>query len=354
MDTSGRIELQDVIAHAWYSLGYRPTNSLVFVAIDRVIERSGLVLRVDLPPPAQPPEAVHDLAHRIAQRLRGAGARAAVLLVVSDRVLQAPPSRLVRAISAVLAQRSVALRGVIGVTRRAFRSLTCRDPRCCPRSGRSIDLVLTSEVAMTRILAGDRFPEDCSSRSSSLLTAAVRDRWWQIWTEALAAGRLHQYHRPGFALALADKQLADRVMTSAIGSHPIGTSPYARGTAAASPILAPGWTGPPWGRNSAADRFERLARAEQVVQAAARHGPPGHRADALAVLAVITWYGGRRDLARHHAEAALLDRPHHSLAGTLLGLLLLGAPPPWARPPDVGTVTSLTVRPDAEMRCPGP
>jgi hypothetical protein len=297
------------------------------------------VLRVDLPPPTHPPQAVHHLAHGVAVRLRRSGARAAVLLVVSDRALQAPPDRLVRAVGAVLAQRSVVLRGVVGVTRRAFRSLTCRDPRCCPRSGRSIDLVLTSEVAMTHLLAGTRLPDDRADRTSAPLTAAMRLRWRQIWTRALAAGRLERCYRPGFALALGDRVLADIVMTSALGV-PAGPAPP----------TAHSWLGQPWTHSwpppaaTAAECFERLARAERVVAAAARHGPPGRRADALAVLAVICWYGGRRDLARVHAEAALVDRPHHSLAGTLLGLLILGAPPPWSRAPGGGTVTSLTAR----------
>ena len=139
---------EDVIAHAWYSLGYRPTSSLVFVPADRPIRRAGLVLRANLPPPAHPRALVHLLARRVADRLMRYGSRSAVLLVASERALQAPPVRLIRSLRTGLRHHGIALREVVGVTRRGFRSLGCHDRRCCPRSGHPLAAVTASRVAI--------------------------------------------------------------------------------------------------------------------------------------------------------------------------------------------------------------
>ena len=151
---------EDVIAHAWYSLGYRPTASLVFVPADGPIRRSGLVLRANLPPPGLPREVIHQLAQRVADRLQRYGSRSTDLLVASERVLLAPPVRLVRALRTVLRCRGIALREVVGVTRRGFRSLSCRDRGCCPHSGHSLAAVTTSPVAIMHAMAGDTLAED--------------------------------------------------------------------------------------------------------------------------------------------------------------------------------------------------
>jgi Domain of unknown function (DUF4192) len=151
---------EDVIAHAWYSLGYRPTASLVFVPADRPIRRSGLVLRANLPPPAHPREVVHHLVQRVADRLVRYGARSTVLLVASERVLQAPPVRLVRSLRTGLRRRGIELREVVGVTRRGFRSLGCHDRRCCPRSGHPLAAVTASPVAIMHASAGDTVAGD--------------------------------------------------------------------------------------------------------------------------------------------------------------------------------------------------
>jgi hypothetical protein len=163
---------EDVIAHAWYSLGYRPTASLVFVPADRPIRRSGLVLRANLPPPAHPRELVHHLAQRVADRLVRHGSRSAVLLVACERALQAPPVRLIRSLRTGLHRRGIALREVVGITRRGFRSLACHDRRCCPRSGHPLAAVTASPVAIMHTLAGDTMAEDLPSSPNAPTTDA--------------------------------------------------------------------------------------------------------------------------------------------------------------------------------------
>jgi hypothetical protein len=91
----------------------------------------------------------------------------------------------------------------------------------------------------------------------------------------------------------------------------------------------PGWHR--WLERPPEPGLARLTRAVRVVAAAAREGPPGHRADALAVLGVLAWYAGRGDRAVLLLECALRERRHHGLALTVLGLVALDSPPPWAR-----------------------
>jgi hypothetical protein len=166
---------QDVIAHAWYSLGYRPDDSLVFVPVDRPIRRTGLVLRVNLPPPYRSREVVHHLARRVADRLLGAGIRATVLLVASDRAVQSPPLRVVRSFRVVLRQRGIEIRDVIGVSRRAFRSLSCRDRRCCPRTGHPLAFVAASPVAVMHARAGDTMAEEAAPPIQPLVAGIPDD-----------------------------------------------------------------------------------------------------------------------------------------------------------------------------------
>jgi hypothetical protein len=365
MDTEIRtVEPQDVVAHAWYALGYRPTDSLVVVALDGPIRRTDLVLRVDLPPPAQPREVLHHIALRLAERLREAGVRAAVAVVASDRVMQSPPERLIRSLRTVLRQRGVDLHDVIGVTSRAFRSLLCRDDRCCPRSGHPIAAVYVSRAAMMHVIAGDalargeptgprpRGPADrvphvaptadagrdaarppptdqdpppaAGPPSQPRLTDADRERWWRAWTAALDAGALAPGDRAGFCLALADAHLRDGVLKTAMGAPAGGRGPD---------------VDPDWRRRiqrSPSDDLALLNRAVAALEAAVRAAPAGRRADALAVLAVLAWYAGHGERARILATRAGYDQPGHSLAGTMLGLVLLETPPPWG-PNGAGT-----------------
>jgi hypothetical protein len=400
-----RAKPRDVIAHAWYHLGYRPTDSLVLVAVRGPRLRLGVVLRVDLPPPTLSRQLLHHIAQQLAIRLSGAGASATVALVMSARALKSPPFRLIRTLREVLLRRRIEMIDVIGVTPRRFRSLICPAYRCCPRSGEPVASVLTSNVSLAHILSGealaDHAPDHPPRRSAATskpppapeqspeppgppdpppvdpppLPPKVRETWWRVWVAAFDAGHLAAEHQPGFALALADEVLRDAVLATSMGAPTHALEPPAAPDAAPAGLTdVPGWHR--WLERPPEPGLARLTRAVRVVAAAAREGPPGHRADALAVLGVLAWYAGRGDRATLLLDCALRERRHHGLALTVLGLVALDSPPPWAQtygddpagaratgagvPPRNGRspvrreVTSLTPRSNVEMRCPDP
>jgi hypothetical protein len=423
-----RARPRDVIAHAWYHLGYRPTNSLVLVAVRGPRLKLGVVMRVDLPPPTQSRELVHHVAQQIASGLRRAGASATVALVMSARALKSPPRRLIRSLCEVLAQRRIEMIDVIGVTPRVFRSLICRAQGCCPRGGEPVTSVLTSNVSLAHIVSGDTLadlapragpPPDATTLAATDLEMAAlqavaakppadpesppanpatglapeqRERWWRIWTAALQTGDLPPANRSGFALALADEILRDAVLVTSMGAPTEAMEPPSAALGGVPTSLAnvPGWQ--LWLEVPPPEDRTRLIHAVRALSAAAREGLAGHRADTLAVLGVVAWYADRGDRARQLVERALRERPDHSLALTVLGLVSLGASPPWratgeddpaaspvpgSPPPRLVTtgpagrewpgdaaparqplrspeVTSLTPGPDVEMRCPDP
>ena len=381
-----RAKPRDVIAHAWYHLGYRPTDSLVLVAVRGPRLRLGVVLRVDLPPPTLSRDVLHHLAQQLAARLRGAGASATVVIVMSTRALKAPPFRVIRALREVLACRRIEVIDVIGVTPRRFRSLICPAHRCCPRSGEPVASVLTSNVSLAHILSGDALADRRTAAPPRLAAQAAQTRpptpepapeaapdpvpepaaeppppppptapdaepppnassarvaapplaphergtWWRIWVAALDSGELDPELQPGFALALADHVFRDAVLATSMGAP---THAFEPDVSADGGLLGltdvPGWQR--WLERPPGPSFARLARAVRVVAAAAREGPLGHRADALAVLGVLAWYAGRGDRATLLLDHALREQRHHGLALTVLGLIALDSPPPWAR-----------------------
>src|SRR4051812_43495615 len=76
--------LREVVAHAWFTMGYPPSRSLVLVEMAPVPggERPGFVARIDLPPPRYRRQAAEVLA-TVARRNR---VDAALVLVVLDPV----------------------------------------------------------------------------------------------------------------------------------------------------------------------------------------------------------------------------------------------------------------------------
>jgi hypothetical protein len=297
-----RAKPRDVIAHAWYHLGYRPTDSLVLVAVRGPRLRLGVVLRVDLPPPTLSRQLLHHIAQQLAIRLSGAGASATVALVMSARALKSPPFRLIRTLREVLLRRRIEMIDVIGVTPRRFRSLICPAYRCCPRSGEPVASVLTSNVSLAHILSGealaDHAPDHPPRRSAATskpppapeqspeppgppdpppvdpppLPPKVRETWWRVWVAAFDAGHLAAEHQPGFALALADEVLRDAVLATSMGAPTHALEPPA------APDAAPaGLTDVPGARaRPRAPHQGRAGRRGGSAGGAAR--PPGGRA----------------------------------------------------------------------------
>ncbi|HEX2808769.1 MAG TPA: DUF4192 family protein, partial [Kineosporiaceae bacterium] len=140
----------DVIAFAFYQMGYRPRESLVLIGMRGPRRRLGLVVRVDLPPR----RLLRAVMQQQLDALGRFGDDALVVLVVSDVEERAgagawalPHRGLVRDLRRQATGQGWSLQDVIGVGASRWRSYTCSDPACCPPGGRPLEEVLASRVA---------------------------------------------------------------------------------------------------------------------------------------------------------------------------------------------------------------
>ena len=152
----------DIIAYAFYRMGFRPRESLVLIGMredpDAPPERrgrrmlTGVVARVDLPPAAHRRAQVE----LIVSRVRGHGHRAAFALIVSDQ----PQPALAKAVRGALRRADLRLLDMFAVGASTYRSCECRDERCCPAEGFPLSEVETSQAAAEQVLRGRTLGED--------------------------------------------------------------------------------------------------------------------------------------------------------------------------------------------------
>jgi hypothetical protein len=157
-------------------LGYVPRRSAVLVALRPPRGRLVMTMRVDLPP-ARGETAC---AHVLAGHAHRAGAASAVLVVYDDRALGGGRWRggtLSRAVRTALRQRGgLRLDDALAVRDGRWRSLLCRDERCCPPEGqplRSADDV-SAAAAMLAVEGAAVLPDRESLVAS--LAAPTGDR----------------------------------------------------------------------------------------------------------------------------------------------------------------------------------
>jgi hypothetical protein len=346
----------DVIAFAFYQMGYRPRESLVLVGMRGPRHRLGLVVRVDLPQRRHLRAVLQQQLDAVARF----GDDALLILVVSDA--QEPPGadgsvlphrRLVRDLRRQVLGQGWSLQDVIGVGASRWRSYTCSDPSCCPAAGRPLDEVLASRVAAFqigdgRVLAADEagLVADVAPRPGAVSTAATSStadidpsveaappdgldaaaalrRWCTLLeTAAPAGGRAEPPAQLGWLIeALQDRWLRDAVLLTLVPGS--GTAP--------EELLAGGDDSVLDGLLDQAPDADLLERGRVLLSAVARAAPPGSRADALALLAWMSWWAGDGARARLLAGRALADQPAHRLARLVDSLLRVGVAPEWVQ-----------------------
>ncbi len=339
----------DVIAFAWYRMGYRPRESVLLVGLYPRPGGAlcGAVLRVDIPPSVQRPAALD----RIMQILARTGHDAVIALIVSDRSPRGRPRHddgPLRHRSLALAVRASGRRGgvgvvdVIGVDESRYGSYFCRDQACCPPQGRSIEEALTSRAAAASVTEGmtlsadesdlvaDVAPVDDPTLTDELLIARPRldaAQSFAVWTRLM--GEPADARDPAavdladLCNALDDVCLRDAVLASAAG-------PLGRDGMALAALVLRGQAALAFARiDELAPDEEAIGRAWRVLAALARHAPPGRRAQALAVLSWLAWWQGRGATARLLTERALADVADHRLATLVDEILTAMVAPPW-------------------------
>jgi hypothetical protein len=382
----------DVIAYAFYQLGYRPRESLILIGMHGPRLRTGLVVRVDLPPPDLIVEQVrHDL-----EVLRRAGEDAVMVLVVSDVRPEHPQAgdpqrRVVKALVRTIRRAGWHLQDVVAVGDSTWRSLLCDDPLCCPPGGRPLSQVTASTAAATMVALGRVLAPDegalvsdvdvpaahaamSAGTTTGTTTAAVTDDTTAA-TEITPASPSEVEERRGIAPstqaetpptnpmdrtddvpsldvpARADEALERwRQLLHRAAVHPdrlgdvawLGRALQDRWLRDAALLtLVPGSGTAPEELLAGADDgsltglfderpdHELLEHGRVLLSAVARTAPPGERVDALALLAWMSWWAGDGARGRLLAGRALADGPGHRLAGLVDALLRLGVPPTW-------------------------
>jgi hypothetical protein len=351
----------DVIAFAFYQMGYRPRESLVLIGMHGPRRRLGLVVRVDLPARRH----LRTVLQRQLDALGRYGDDALVVLVVSEAGEAGeageqaaadgsvmPHRRLVRDLRRQVAAQGWSLQDVIGVGADRWRSYTCADPSCCPPGGRPLAEVLGSRVAACqvgdgRVLAADEEslvadvapvtgagppaggrtgvpvaegPAVGSVPGTGLDAMAALQRWRALLESAPPGDEVPG--QLGWLIdALQDRWLRDAVLLTLVPGA--GTAP--------EELLAGGDDAVLDGLLDQAPNQDLLERGRALLAAVARAAPPGSRVDALALLAWMSWWAGDGARARLLAGRALADQPAHRLARLVDGLLRVGVAPAWVQ-----------------------
>ena len=157
-------DVSTIVLAAEYMLGFRPTESLVAIALCGPRERMTFSLRLDLPRPgADDDTVVPALADEVSRRMAHATADAVMLFVHTDEppVAGCLPHRAL--IDAVAAALDAPVREAAHVTGDRMWSYVCDVERCCPPEGRLIDrqspaaLTLAAEhAALGNVVLGSR------------------------------------------------------------------------------------------------------------------------------------------------------------------------------------------------------
>ncbi len=309
-----------LVAHLWFTLGHRPQESLLLLSVSR--RRVGMVVRLDLP---APPRLAAALAEAVESLDSLADAAVVVVATQDDDLADAAAEAARRALDAA----GLDVQDALQVREDSYRMLLCDDAGCCPRAGRPIAEVLSSEVAAHPVLAGavvgepdaldDVVPVPARERPApAARPPASVTGWFAAWRRSLDRGRDWPPFAGAFGAALHDVRLRDAVLADLGGEEDEVCAGVLRGGG-----LAPG------SFDAHPDRA-RLERATALLALTARVSPAGDRADALALLGFVAWYrGGSGPRARGLLDLALADRPGHRLADLLARLCTAGVPPPW-------------------------
>ncbi|GAB3286355.1 DUF4192 domain-containing protein [Kineosporia babensis] len=377
----------DLIASVWYTLGFRPLNSLVLIALHGPRGRVGSMLRIDLTPAWFGPDGVSDVLDAAVESVTGPGAAAfagvppgssfspgvlplrVVAVVATADALIVPAPQVIRALPHRLLRAGVWVYDLIGVTPTTYRSLTCPDEDCCPAAGRPLSEVESSRVAVAHVMRGERLADsehdvigdvgepvaesldEMSSEADELDPADADDadggagdgagdeaaaerrrrRWWRTFNALL--GRVEGWDTDRLGVAeLGDSYLRDAVFVRLAATPGVTRVRLLHQLLAgqAPPDLTEHWgtlfTGPP-------DR-ELFARGEEVLAALARRGTAAERGPVLAVLALLAWYRGngvrtRLLMERLRSENPVLPDELPRLAGLVETLCATGTAPPW-------------------------
>jgi hypothetical protein len=338
---------RDLLAYAWFVMGFRPRESLVLVGLNGSRMQAGLVGRVDLPAPRSAVAAADVLADMLDRN----GDDGCLLVVVSD-VDGGPAGRadrgemphagLVDRLVPALCDRGLHVVDVLLVGPETFRSYRCDDLACCPPQGEPLALLDASPVSAAMVVQGRRVrseeadlvadvdPVAAAARGEATIVLprgrpgrGRRRAAFERWLGDLADGAAEPAQPAELLAAVAaDLQTRDAVLFSLVP-----------GGLAAAHTLVEGRRLPAdadWGADGTPDPV-LVEAGDRLLAVLARRAPAGLRAEPLAILGWLAWWSGDAVRGRLLADLALADQPGHRLAGLVAALLAGPVPPPWTR-----------------------
>jgi hypothetical protein len=345
-------EPRDLVALVPYRLGYRPLDSLVLLCLRGGRPRVGLVMRVDLPDPAELPVVVAALARHAVDD----GAAAAVAVVYRHSPVEAST---VPSITGSLADAGVELREAWQVGEHRLWSLTCHDRSCCPSDGWSVEVLEGAQVSAEMValgrgvapsrqaLAGDLRPVDAARRSvvADLVARRPAGRpavdgglvpwrrtalatWRAVVCDQESSGEVPESAAAVLLAALADPVLRDAVLLDCVPqSQAAADELVCSGASRTAQALERVFSA----QSAVAPDQVRQQRAETVLRSIVRQGTGAWRAGPLGLLAWSAWWAGDGGRSSVLAELALDADPQHRLARLLSAALEAGLAPGWAK-----------------------
>jgi hypothetical protein len=340
MQTVVRGGPRDLIALAWYRIGFRPRESLVLVGLTGRTRRTGVVVRADLPTALDRAGTLQALV----PLLRRGGAGEVVALVVTDAEggphtgpdggLVLPHQDLDRWLRRELPRVGIGVFDVLIVGPDGFRKYDCPDPACCPAEGWPLDELAETELAAQMVLSG-RAVAACESDlvadvqpiARGRLTRGRLDRAAPVdlaaelrrWRELLSTGAAEPLRPVPLLAGMRDVRLRDAVMFTLVPGS--GLIPE---LAVAGELL--GVDDRLWEHRPDDDLAERGRR---LLASLARRAPAGDRAQVLSVMAWLAWWSCDAARSRLLTNLALADQPGHRLSMLVGQLLAAGIPPTW-------------------------
>ncbi|WP_298806618.1 DUF4192 family protein [uncultured Pseudokineococcus sp.] len=415
---------RELLALVPHQLGFTPRRSVVLVCLRGERRRVGLVVRADLPAVDERERrllAAHRVEADLVDRLGAVvdrlvalavrdGAAAVVAVVYDDPAAPDPGAAAPVApdpgathpllpgaaasgedardtsvaglvevlLGGACATAGVALADVWWVDGHRFRSLGCREERCCPAAGEPLEALDGTVVAAEMVSRGsspagaresllddlrpagaearlDAARSAASARRRARRAAGEPPRAARVRAEALAGlraaaeverlahlareeggrgGGADELHDPALlgrlAAALRDPWLRDALLVSLVpgaGDLPeqlVLTGPDERAEALLETVV-----GDPGGAREPDPAL--LEPTCAVLAAVVRHLPGAAGADALAALAWAAWWSGDGARAVSCAERALEARAGTPMAELVLDLVDAGAAPAWVR-----------------------
>jgi hypothetical protein len=293
----------DVVEMVPYLLGFQPENSLVVLALkhDDGSDRVGVVARVDRAPvdSADVAEALDQLFAAVCRN----GAEQVIAVFYGTR----PGSDEVRALRWAGQRAGCDLVDVLAVGERTWRSVVCRDTRCCPPGGHALPSG-AGELAAAATYAGMVARPDRASVEAILASAPEAEH--EALREDLAAADAALDRSVAAGLAGRVERSAIRALFAA--SRRLGVLTAAETCRFGVALRRTAVRDACW---IAVD--ERRIDGDGLWRELARRLPDKYAAAPLFLFGWLQWRSGNGTLATMAAQRALAADPDYSAAAML-------------------------------------